>query len=118
VVGFVIPLAHIALKVKVAGKDLGVFINAAILNNRAGMIDQILLNAQTVSQKENLRVETPNLHVAVKIRQVRILRDRLKEWLPAQTITKQFDKCGFAHSDITSNGNKFFMETSPIHIRM
>ena len=96
------------LQIQVAGKHLGIFIDAAILDHRTGDEQQFAVDLQAMGEEENLGMKAPGLHVLVEIRQVGIFSDRFKEGLPTEVFRKQTNQGGFAHPDISRNRNEFF----------
>jgi hypothetical protein len=51
------------------------------------MLDDPLVNAKTVGQKENLGMKGPPFHIPVKVDQVWVVSLWLKKWLPAKPLT-------------------------------
>ena len=108
----VITFIHQPTAIKVVGENFGVLVHAAVLNGRAGVVDQLAVSAQAAGEEEYLRVERPGAHILVKIGQVGVIGHRLVEWLPTQAVTQQGYQRGFAHADIAGHSNKFFHTTS------
>ena len=82
-VGLVVSRIDMALIEEVAGEDFGVFVNRAILNDRAGKVEQPPVMAQAARQEEDLGMERKARHVAIEVGEVRVVRDSLVERLPA-----------------------------------
>ena len=97
-----------SLQIQVLGEDLGILIHAAVLDDRGGMLCQVVVGAQAVRQEEDLRMERPGIHVRIEIGQVGILGHRLEERLPAQAHTQQLHQGGFPHANIASHSHKLF----------
>src|SRR3972149_810180 len=85
-VGAVITGVDQALPVKVMSEDLSVFVNAAILNGRSWVVEQLAVGAQPVGEEENLRMKGPGAHIGIEIYEVRVFGHRLIEWLPSQRV--------------------------------
>src|SRR3990170_1393966 len=85
-VGAVITGVDQALPVKVMSEDLSVFVNAAILNGRSWVVEQLAVGAQPVGEEENLRMKGPGAHIGIEIYEVRVFGHRLIEWLPSQPV--------------------------------
>jgi hypothetical protein len=89
-VGAIIAIGHVTLPVKILGKDLGVFVDAAIQNGRLRQGRQVKILLGTVTQEEDLQVKRPGAHVVVKISQVGVICHRLESSLPAQARPQPF----------------------------
>jgi len=107
-VAFVIALGHVALPVKIASENLGVFVHTSILHNRVGMIEQSAMMAQPPREEENLRMKAPCAHVLVKVGQVGIVLNRLIERFPVKLLGQQASERGFADADVACDGDKVF----------
>jgi sugar (pentulose or hexulose) kinase len=65
------------------------------------------VDAQAVGEEEDLRVETPGLHVLIKIGEVGVLCHRFVKRLAIQPFTDHLDQCGFSDTDVACNRDKF-----------
>lgn len=107
-VGGPISLGHVALRVEVAGEDLGVFVDAAVLDDGAGAVEEGAVVAQAAGEEEDLRVEAPTLHVGVKVGEVGVFNDGLVERLPAKLLGKQPGEAGLAYAYVSGHRYKVF----------
>ena len=74
---------------KAFGKDLGVLINRAILNDGALKIFEALVNSELVYEEVDLTIERPAPHVFVEIIEIGILVVWLKEWLRFESLREE-----------------------------
>ena len=68
---------------KIRRKDLGIFVNCSILDDRraTASLFQFLLHPELVGEEVDLRLESIGLHVFVKVFKVRIISVGLKKRL-------------------------------------
>ena len=64
-------------------------------------------------QEENLRLETPAAHIAIKISQIRVVCFWFIKWLPTQFLAEHGHQSGFSHPDIAGNNDKFIHAQCP-----
>src|SRR3990172_9356413 len=92
----------------VVGEDLGVFVHAAALKQRGGMIEQAPVVAQPLGEEKNLRVERPRAHVAIEVREVRVLVHGLVKRRAAELVGKQSDEARLPCADVSRDRDEVF----------
>ena len=107
-IGLIIAVGHVALLVEIVGKDLGILVHTAVLNHRIGMLSQVEMSTEAVSEEEDLGMECPGRHILVKVSEIRVLCNRFVEWVPTHLITKHLDERGLSNTDVSRDGYKSF----------
>ena len=82
-VGVVVARAHQAHVVQVGRKNIGVFVDGAVLNHVFALTPYAVNLAEPAVQEVNLQVEGPSRHVVIKLVEVGILVHLFKVGLPA-----------------------------------
>jgi hypothetical protein len=72
------------------------------------MVGELIMTAQAMGEKKHLGMKRPGGHVAVKIGQVGILRDRLVERLPAELLAELVYQGRFANANIAGHRDELF----------
>jgi hypothetical protein len=102
----------VSLAVEVFGENLSVLVHGAILNHRIGAVENLVVVAQTPREEEDLGVESPLLHVLIKVGQIGIIIHGLVKGFPTQLLAEKSCEGGFAHSHVAGNGDE------PFHTRV
>ena len=101
-----VALAEVALVVQVAGEDFGVFVDAAILDDGAGLLQQAVVLLKATGEEEDLGVEAPPLHFLVKVGEVGVFGDGFEDGVPAEVLGQPGDESGFADADVAGDGDE------------
>ena len=64
--------------------------------------DNVLVRFKPIVQKKDLKRERPATHVVIKVREIRVVGDRLKMRRPPETSRKHLRKRGLARANIAS----------------
>jgi hypothetical protein len=67
-----------------------------------------MMDLQAVGKKEDLRVETPGVHILIEIGQIWIFSDRLVKGIPAKLLAEQFNQGRLSDANIPGDDNVFF----------
>ena len=89
-----------------AGEDLGVFVNRAVLDNRRRLGHQVHVEPEFVAQEADLGMKTPLLHVEVEVLQVRIEEVGLDKGAEAVGLAEEVDEGGLPNPDVPRDGDE------------
>lgn len=89
---------------EVGGKDVGVFVDSSVLNYSILPVSYFQQLLEPVVEKIDLEVETPPLHIAVEVRQVRVVLNILVVSLPAKVAGQHIGERGLARAYIAGYG--------------
>ena len=96
----IVALFHQSLFEKIARENIGVLVDAPILDRALSALNDALVRLETIIQKEYLKWERPSRHVLVEVSEIGILSDRLKMGGPAESIGEHLSQSRFACSDV------------------
>lgn len=101
----VVSPSHQAHVVQVAGKNVSIFVNGPILNDRFFSTQDRQNLLVSAVQKVNLQVERPTVHVVVKINEVRVVVGGFIVDVPIETFAQLGTKGCFSGANISGNGH-------------
>src|SRR5262249_19648142 len=101
-----VALLHLPLLVEVTRKNIGILVDAPVLNRAIRALSDRLMRAKTMVQEKDLKRERPPRHVSVEVHQVGIVRDRLKMRSPAKAFGEHMSQRRLAGANVAGNGDK------------
>ena len=101
----VVAAVHEAHVVEVAREDLHVLVDAPVLHDGLGRALDLLLVPEAAGEEVHLEVEAPARHVAVEVREVRVVVDALVERAPAEVLREEPRQRALARADVARHGD-------------
>src|SRR3990172_9178445 len=98
-----VPLVHQALQVQVAGEDLGVLVDRAVLDHRSRRGCDRLMVLEALAEEEDLQVKAPARHIGVEVRQIGVLVHDLVIGPPAELLAQQRRDRGLPRPDVPAH---------------
>ncbi len=106
-VGAVVALIDVAQGVQRAGKDVGVFVDAAVDDGRPLVAVHLQVLVGAVPQEEDLQVERPVLHAGVEIGQVGVVGDGFIGSAPTHALSDALGERSLAGTDVACDEDEF-----------
>ena len=100
-----IPGRHQAHVVQVGRKNVGVFVDGSVLNDRVVALQNIEHLLVAMVEKINLQVERPPLHVVVEVCEVGIVVSAFEVRLPVEMAGEFFTERSFACANVPGDGD-------------
>ncbi len=94
------------LLVQPSRKNIGIFINASILNRTLGPTGDSLMGLKPMIQKKHLERKRPARHVRIEVAQVWIVGHRLKMRTPTEAFRQKLCQCCFSGANVSRDGDK------------
>ena len=94
--------------VEVGGKDVGVFVDGAVLYNRSVSVQDLEDLLVAAVEEEDLQVEGPALHIVVEVAQVGVIIRRFIMDIPTEMPAELFSEGGLAGADVAGDSDMFY----------
>jgi len=103
----VIAVVDMAAGVQVLGKNIGVFVNSPVLNDRLRAFADNPHLVKPAIEKIDLKMKGPTCHVFIKIAKVRVRVNGFIKRSPAVMLRQFFGQRRFSGADITRDCDVF-----------